>query len=48
MKALSDANFKQNYELHLQHLKLKGLQPETIVNGVRSFIIIFYAARSAS
>ena len=30
MKALSDANFKQNYELHLQHLKLKGLQPKTI------------------
>ena len=30
MSALSDANFKQNYELHLQHLKLKGLQPKTI------------------
>lgn len=22
-----DANFKRNYERHLQHLKLKGLQP---------------------
>ena len=24
------ANFKRNYERHLQHLKLKGLQPKTI------------------
>ena len=30
MEALSDANFKQNYQSHLQHLKLKGLQPKTI------------------
>ena len=30
MEALSDATFKQNYRLHLQHLKLKGLQPKTI------------------
>jgi integrase/recombinase XerD len=30
MEALSDANFKQNYQVHLQHLKLKGLQPKTI------------------
>ncbi len=30
MKALSGANFKKNYQLHLQHLKLKGLQPKTI------------------
>ena len=30
MEALSDANFKQNYQLHLQHLKLKGLRPKTI------------------
>jgi len=28
MEALSDANFDQNYRLHLQHLKLKGLQPK--------------------
>ena len=25
-----DANFKQNYQIHLKHLKLKGLQPKTI------------------
>ena len=30
MEALSDANFKQNYPLHLQHPKLKGLQAKTI------------------
>ena len=30
MEALSEATFKQNYQLHLQHLKLKGLQPKTI------------------
>ena len=30
MEALSDANFKRKYLLHLQHLKLKGLQPKTI------------------
>lgn len=30
MEALSDANFKQNYLSHLQHLKLKGLQPKTV------------------
>ena len=30
MEALSDANFKQNYQSHLQHLKLKGLQPKTV------------------
>lgn len=30
MEALSHANFKQNYRLHLQHLKLKGLRPKTI------------------
>ncbi|MDD1632905.1 MAG: phage integrase N-terminal SAM-like domain-containing protein [Methylococcaceae bacterium] len=26
----SEANFKQNYQTHLKHLKLKGLQPKTI------------------
>ncbi|MEN8133596.1 MAG: site-specific integrase [Pseudomonadota bacterium] len=26
----SDTNFKQNYQSHLKHLKLKGLQPKTI------------------
>jgi len=30
MEALSEAKFEQNYQLHLQHLKLKGLQPKTI------------------
>jgi integrase/recombinase XerD len=30
MKALSEAQFEQNYRLHLKHLKLKGLQPKTI------------------
>ena len=30
METLSEANFKQNYARHLQHLKLKGLQPKTI------------------
>ena len=30
METLSEARFKQNYARHLQHLKLKGLQPKTI------------------
>lgn len=30
MKSASEANFKQQYQTHLQHLKLKGLQPKTI------------------
>ncbi len=30
MNALSKANFDQNYQLHLKHLKLKGLRPKTI------------------
>lgn len=30
MTASSEANFKQNYQTHLKHLKLKGLQPKTI------------------
>jgi site-specific recombinase XerD len=30
MKTLSEADFKQNYQAHLKHLKLKGLQPKTI------------------
>ena len=30
MTASSEANFKQNYQSHLKHLKLKGLQPKTI------------------
>jgi len=25
-----DTTFKQDYQKHLQHLKLKGLQPKTI------------------
>ncbi len=30
MKATLNANFKKNYQTHLKHLKLKGLQPKTI------------------
>ena len=30
MTSSSDLDFKQNYQIHLQHLKLKGLQPNTI------------------
>ena len=30
MESLSANTFEQNYRLHLQHLKLKGLQPKTI------------------
>lgn len=30
MTPSSYANFKQNYQTHLNHLKLKGLQPKTI------------------
>jgi len=30
MTALSESDFKQNYQTHLKHLKLKGLQPKTI------------------
>ena len=30
MTPASDANFKHNYQNHLKHLKLKGLQPKTI------------------
>ncbi len=30
MPALSATTFERNYQLHLQHLKLKGLQPKTI------------------
>ena len=30
MEALSAAQFDRHYQLHLQHLKLKGLQPKTI------------------
>jgi integrase/recombinase XerD len=30
MEAATDAQFKQNYQAHRQHLKLKGLRPKTI------------------
>jgi len=30
MKEMSAASFKKNYQSHLKHLKLKGLQPKTI------------------
>jgi hypothetical protein len=26
----SETDFKQNYQTHLKHIKLKGLQPKTI------------------
>ncbi len=30
MKAPANTRFEQNYQSHLKHLKLKGLQPKTI------------------
>jgi len=30
MTSSSGTDFKQNYQTHLKHLKLKGLQPKTI------------------
>ncbi len=30
MKSSSESTFKRNYQTHLKHLKLKGLQPKTI------------------
>jgi hypothetical protein len=30
MEASANAHFAQNYQSHLKHLTLKGLQPETI------------------
>jgi integrase/recombinase XerD len=30
MEASTEAIFNRNYQLHLQHLKLKGMQPKTI------------------
>ena len=30
MTSVSDSNFDQDYQAHLQHLRLKGLQPKTI------------------
>ena len=30
MKSFSSQNFNHNYQSHLKHLKLKGLQPKTI------------------
>ena len=36
MEIHTAANFKRNYERHLQHLKLKGLQPKTIAAYSRS------------
>jgi integrase/recombinase XerD len=30
MTAPSDADFKRQYDTHLKHLRLKGLQPKTI------------------
>ena len=30
MKTLSESNFNKNYQTHLKHLRIKGLQPKTI------------------
>ncbi|MCP4271780.1 MAG: recombinase, partial [Gammaproteobacteria bacterium] len=30
MEALSESNFNKNYQTHLKHLRIKGLQPKTI------------------
>ncbi len=30
METLSEANFNKNYQTHLKHLRIKGLQPKTI------------------
>ena len=30
METSTNAQFEQNYQSHLKHLKLKGLQPKTI------------------
>ena len=30
MEASTNTQFEQNYQSHLKHLKLKGLQPKTI------------------
>ncbi len=30
MTSLSESKFKRNYQTHLKHLQLKGLQPKTI------------------
>ncbi len=30
MAAATDAQFKKNYQAHLQHLQRKGLRPKTI------------------
>jgi len=30
MKTLSESNFNNNYQTHLKHLRMKGLQPKTI------------------
>lgn len=38
MTPLSETDFKQNYQTHLKHLKLKGLQPKTVeayARGIR-------------
>ena len=36
MKAPSNSTFKQNYEAHLKHLQLKGLQPKTLEGYARA------------
>ncbi len=36
MTTSSDSQFKQNYQTHLKHLKLKGLRPKTIAAYARA------------
>ena len=36
MTASSALDFKQNYQAHLKHLKLKGLQPKTVETYARA------------
>ena len=36
MSAVAATNFDKNYQLHLKHLKLKGLQPKTIEAYLRA------------
>ena len=42
MEASAHAIFKRNYQLHLQHLKLKGLQPKTIEAIAHKMIRLIY------
>ncbi len=50
MTSSSESGFKKSYQAHLQHLRLKGLQPKTIevysratlqIKGNVSFFLLF-------